>query len=54
VTQEDLVFMRKLVDVCYQEFMEQPNSVPSTQWADELIEKALKDRKGSGNEEVKE
>lgn len=32
--------LRKLVDICYQEFMEQPGAVPSTKWADQIIDKS--------------
>jgi hypothetical protein len=33
--------LRKLVDTCYQEFMEQPESVPSTKWADQIIDRVF-------------
>lgn len=34
---------RAIVDACYQEFMEQPGAVPSTDWADRIIDRVLKD-----------
>lgn len=48
LSNQERCLLRALVDECYQEFYEDRTGVPSTDWADNIIDRAVEKYRSGG------